>query len=86
MNKGTVSSKGSRYWRSACSSWATFLSGGRVGLPLEYTLEQLRQGIERGVLVIRDAAAFPAHMRLVGYVLFQHLHEAALAYARITRE
>src|SRR5262245_60734928 len=46
---------------------------GLVGLPLEETLEQLSQGIERGILVVRYASAFPPYMGLMGHVLFQHL-------------
>src|SRR4029453_15979463 len=40
---------------------------------------EIRQGVERGILVIRYASAFPPHMGLVGHMVFQHLDQAALA-------
>src|SRR5690242_17884569 len=63
-----------------------FLVGGLVVLPLEETVKQIRQGVERGILVIRDASTFPAHLRLVGHMVFEHLHEAALSETSVSAQ
>src|SRR5215469_1573384 len=54
--------------------------------PLEGTLKESRQGVERGIVVIRYTPALPAYMWLASYMVLQPLDEAALANAWITTQ
>ena len=48
-------------------------------------VEQLGQGIQGRVLVIRGTATFPARMGFPSHVVFQHLHQAGICQCRLRR-
>ena len=61
-------------------------SRGGARPPLEPALEELGDGIQRRVLVVRHPPALPAQMGLVGHVVLQHLHQAGLPNAGLARQ
>ena len=57
-----------------------------MGFKLQYPLEQVDHRVERTVLIVLCTAALPACVKLLGGMLFEHLHQTTLAKACITRE
>src|SRR5215510_4793389 len=57
-----------------------------VSVELQQALEQIGHRKERSVLSVLHTTTFPAHMWLLGDMLFQHLYQAGLPDTSITRE
>jgi len=62
------------------------LVGSLMGFKLPYPLEQVDHRVERTILIVLCTAALPTNMRLLGDMVFEHLYQAALANAGLTRE
>jgi hypothetical protein len=57
-----------------------------VLLPLQCALEKIRNGIQRGMVVIRRTPAFEPHMLRTGDMLFQDLHQPGFPNAAFTTQ
>lgn len=50
-------------------------------MPLQYSLDELRDQVQRGILIIRRAVAFPLRMRLRCHVIFETFLSTPIAEA-----
>src|SRR6516165_11417341 len=57
-----------------------------MGFKPHYPLKQVDHRVERTVLSVLRTPALPTDMRLMGNMVFEHLHQTTFAYACITRE